>query len=153
MHCRMFADMSWFSCVSRCFLASILPTRATVLREAQPHLRSETHCLVQAKRCSSRNFLQGRGPTFCIAACSVTQPNKFHAKSNLHASIEPGKLPRQAHLAEGSSSPSSVTSFSKLSANAFISLTAFSLSFCTPSKSLCMHRINFCVEASTAVPF
>ena len=40
------------------------------------------------------------------------------------------------HLAEGSSSPSSVTSFSKLSASCFISDTAFSLSFCTPSKSL-----------------
>ena len=31
MHCRMLADMSWLSCVSRCFLASIFPTRATVL--------------------------------------------------------------------------------------------------------------------------
>ena len=35
MHCRMFADMSWLSCVSRCFLASILPTRAIVLRNPQ----------------------------------------------------------------------------------------------------------------------
>ncbi len=35
MHCRMLADMSWLSCVSRCFLASILPTRATVLRMAK----------------------------------------------------------------------------------------------------------------------
>ena len=61
MHCRMLADMSWFSCVSRCFLASILPTRATVLRDAQPHLRSNTHCLVQAKKRLSRNLLQGRG--------------------------------------------------------------------------------------------
>ncbi len=34
MHCRMLADMSWLSCVSRCFLASIFPTRATVLRMA-----------------------------------------------------------------------------------------------------------------------
>ena len=40
------------------------------------------------------------------------------------------------YLAAGSSSPSSVTSFSKLSARLFISDTAFSLSFCTPSKSL-----------------
>ena len=34
MHCRMLADISWLSCVSRCFFASIFPTRATVLCSA-----------------------------------------------------------------------------------------------------------------------
>ena len=59
MHCRMFADMSWLSCASRCFLASILPTRATVLRDPQPHLQSKTYCLVQANDAYQRIFFRG----------------------------------------------------------------------------------------------
>lgn len=50
MHCRMLADMSWLSCVSRCFLASIFPTRATVLCMTA-HLREEAQ---EESVCSTR---------------------------------------------------------------------------------------------------
>ena len=52
MHCRMLADISWLSCVSKCFLASILPTRATVLRLTKASGRCVDGTIV-AYRCSS----------------------------------------------------------------------------------------------------
>ena len=63
MHCRMLADISWLSCVSRCFFASIFPTRVPSC--AAPH--------------SQCNVILGESPHKLPGTGSATGDYQWHS--------------------------------------------------------------------------